>query len=120
MDNAPRKTSFFAGFKELGKAYDDLAVRIAWKGACDYERKNYAADEQTVTMAVLHALMTGLETTILMRGTDSSDGSVYKLMFLIDTHYRSMLFAAKYAASPQKFAPQNKRTICEGYPNIFD
>jgi hypothetical protein len=115
----PTKDEFFPEFKKLGKGYDDRAARIAWKGACDYERKNYAADEQTVTMAVLHALMTGRETTILTRDHDLMD-QFYKLIFLIDTHYRSMLFAAKYAASPHEFTPQSKRMICEGHPNIFD
>jgi hypothetical protein len=115
----PTKEEFFAGFKRLGKAYDDRAARIAWKGACDYDRKNYAADEQTVTMAVLHALMTGRETTILTRDHDLMD-QFYKLIFLVDTHYRSMLFAAKYVASPQEFTSQSKRTICEGNPDFFD
>jgi hypothetical protein len=116
---APIKDEFFPGFKKLGNAYDDRAARIAWKGACNYGRKNYATDEQTVTMAVLHALMTGQETTILTRDHDLMD-QFYKLMFLIDTHYRGMLFAAKYAAAPQVFAAQSKRTICEGWPNAFD
>lgn len=115
----PTKEEFFSGFKKLGRAYDDRAARIAWKGACDYERKNYAADEQTVTMAVLHALMTGRETTILTRDHDLMD-QFYKLIFLVDTHYLSMLFAAKYAASPREFAPQSKRTICKGHPDVFD
>jgi hypothetical protein len=115
----PTKEEFFPGFKRLGKVYDDRAARIAWKGACDYDRKNYAADEQMVTMAVLHALMTGRETTILTRDHDLMD-QFYKLVFLIDTHYRSMLFAAKYAAAPHEFASQSKRMICEGHPDFFD
>ena len=94
----PTPVEFFPAFKKLGRGYDDRAARMAWKGACDYDKKNYAADEQLVTMAVLHALMTGRETTILPRDHDLMD-QFYKLIFLIDTHYRSMLLAKKYATS---------------------
>jgi hypothetical protein len=44
--------------------------------------------------------MTGRETTILTRDHDLMD-QFYKLIFLIDTHDQSMLFANKYVASPQ-------------------
>lgn len=115
----PTPVDFFPAFKKMGRGYDDRAARMAWKGACDYDKKNYAADEQLVTMAVLHSLMTGRETTILTRDHDLMD-QFYKLIFLIDTHYRSMLFANKYVSTPEDYRLQNRRTICEGHPELLD
>lgn len=115
----PTKEEFFAGFKKADKTFGDRAARIAWKGYCDYERENYAADEQTVLMAVLHALMTGRETTVLTRDHDLME-QFYKLVFLIDTHYRAMLFAAEFTQHPERYKPQPKTSICEGHPDFFD
>src|SRR5262249_26077466 len=39
---------------------------------------------------------------------------------LIDTHYRGMLFAEKYLASPASYHPQNRRTIAENRPEFLD
>ncbi|WP_397568350.1 hypothetical protein [Schlesneria sp. T3-172] len=115
----PTKEEFFPGFKQTDRTFGDRAARMAWKGFCDYEKDNYAADEQTVVMAVLHGLMTGRETMILTRDHDLMD-QFYKLIFLIDTHYRSMLFASKYVADPEQYHTQQKQTVCEGYPDFFN
>jgi hypothetical protein len=115
----PSKGEFFRGFKGIDPSYDDRAFRIAWKGYQDYGKSNYAADEQLVTMAVLHALITGHETSIFTRDHDIME-QFYKLIQLMDTHYRSMLLAERYHASPDLYQPRIKATICEGYPNFFD
>ena len=115
----PNKDEFHSYFKSIGHEYDDRAVRFAWKGANDLGKKSFATDEQVVTMAVLHGLISGQETLILTRDHALMD-QFYKLLFLIDMHYRCMLFAEKYAAAPHNYRPQNKRTVCEGRPNLFD
>jgi hypothetical protein len=44
----------------------------------------------------------------------------YKLVFLIDTHYRGMLFADRFAMKPESFETKAKREVCEGHPDYFD
>lgn len=115
----PTRDEFQRGYKKVGPGYDDRAARMGWKGYTDYEKPNYAADEQLVTMAVLHALMTGRETTILTRDHDIME-QLYKLVFLIDTHYRGMLFAERYAAASGAYESRSKRVVVEGRPDFAD
>ncbi|MBO0700328.1 MAG: hypothetical protein J2P46_18155, partial [Zavarzinella sp.] len=116
---SPMKEEFHRGYKALGPGFNDRAVRLGWKGYTDYEKPNYPADEQLVTMAVLHGLMTGRETTVLTRDHDLME-QFYKLVFLIDTHYRGMLFADLYTAAPGAFDARGKRDVCEDHPDFFD
>jgi hypothetical protein len=52
-------------------------------------------DEALVYLAVEHALTTGKQTLILTRDADVEE-QFFKLLWLIDTHYRAMLLADRY------------------------
>ncbi len=53
-------------------------------------------DEALVYLAVEHALTTGRQSVILSPDADVQE-QFYKLLWLIDTHYRSMLLGDRYA-----------------------
>jgi len=55
---------------------------------------NYT-DEALVYLAVEHALTTGKQTLVLTRDADVEE-QFFKLLWLIDTHYRGMLLADRY------------------------
>lgn len=59
-------------------------------------------DEDLVTRAVLHGIATGNEVTILTTDRGIQE-QFYKLVYLIDTNYRSMLIAKKYVEQPRNF-----------------
>lgn len=52
-------------------------------------------DEVLVYLAVSHAITTGKLTVVLTRDTDVEE-QFFKLLWLIDTHYRAMLLADRY------------------------
>jgi len=52
-------------------------------------------DEEVVYTALAHALRTGSETFVLTKDEDLLD-QLYRLVYLVDTHYRSMLIADAY------------------------
>jgi hypothetical protein len=62
---------------------------IATKAAGNY------TDEALVYLAVEHALTTGKQTLVLTRDADVEE-QFFKLLWLIDTHYRGMLLADRY------------------------
>ena len=55
----------------------------------------FQTDETLVYLAIEHALSTGKQTLILTRDADVEE-KFYKLIWLIDTHYRGMLLADDY------------------------
>jgi hypothetical protein len=59
-------------------------------------------DECLVVMAAMYAIITGQEVTIFS-GDPAVLDQFYKFMWLLDTHYRSMLLADRYAADPLLF-----------------
>jgi hypothetical protein len=61
------------------------------------------ADEVLVVTAFLQALAFGQEVLILTRDSDLQE-QFYKMQWLLDTHYRSMLLAEWYANDPGAFA----------------
>jgi hypothetical protein len=61
-----------------------------------------ATDEALVYLAVEHAITTGKQTLVLTRDADVED-QFFKLLWLVDTHYRGMLLATRYAADPSAF-----------------
>lgn len=83
----------------------DRGWQLAVKGKDDSEKPNFLADESTVVRAVTMALATGRETTILTRDTDVIE-QFYKFIYLLDTHYRSMLIASAYHTQPLNFREQ--------------
>lgn len=62
-------------------------------------------DEALVYLAVEYALSTGRETKILTRDADVFE-QFYKLIWLIDTHYRGYLLARHYLANFAAFRPR--------------
>jgi hypothetical protein len=62
-------------------------------------------DEALVYLAVHHALTTGRPTQILTADADVEEQFV-KLLWLMNTHYRGMLMAKRYAADFASFRPR--------------
>lgn len=62
---------------------------IATKGPGNF------TDEALVFLAVEHALTTGKQTLVLTRDADVEE-QFFKLLWLIETHYRAMLLADRY------------------------
>jgi hypothetical protein len=56
-------------------------------------------DEALVVMAVFDAIHSGRETVILSSDEDVLE-EFYKTVWLVDTHYRAMLFADRYHSNP--------------------
>ena len=63
-------------------------------------------DEALVYLAVHHALTTGRRTQILTADGDVEEQFV-KLLWLMNTHYRGMLIAKRYAADFASFRPRS-------------
>jgi hypothetical protein len=72
------------------------AQEKAKRGAISY------ADEELVYVAVAEALRTGRETIILTKDEDLLD-QFYRLIYLLDSHYRSMYIAKAYLADIGSF-----------------
>jgi hypothetical protein len=78
------------------------AQLLARKGANAKVPTHRYNDEAFVVTAIVDAICTGRETVILTSDEDVYD-QFFKLNWLIDTHYRSMLLAEQYEANPEKF-----------------
>jgi hypothetical protein len=77
-------------------ALGERGYLFAKKGASEQAKgTRSSADEETVYCAIAHALRTGRQTVILTRDEDLID-QFYRLIYLLDTHYRSMLIAETY------------------------
>jgi hypothetical protein len=75
---------------EVQKYLDQRGRLIATKPA------GKLTDEALVYLAVEHALTTGKQTLVLTRDADVEE-QFFKLLWLIETHYRGMLLADSYA-----------------------
>ena len=84
----------------------DRGLLLARKGIEDISKDNFATDEQLVVFTLVHALLTGRESSILTADSDLLE-QFYKCCFLIDTHYRSMLIAENYLSTPGNFLSQS-------------
>lgn len=76
--------------------------RLAQKGMAESKNINFGADEELVVWAVVSAVLSGRETVILTRDTDVME-QFYKMVYLLDTHYRSCLIAHAVSLFPSKF-----------------
>jgi hypothetical protein len=78
-------------------------------------------DEALVYLAVHHALTTGRPTQILTADGDVEEQFV-KLLWLINTHYRGMLIAERYAADFGSFRPRRfpERFWSKGGDELFE
>jgi hypothetical protein len=89
---------------------DNFGLRtqlLAGKGANAKINAHKLNDEITVVLAIADAIRTGRETVILTRDEDVYE-QYYKCLWLIDTHYRAMLLAEKYAADPFAYHPARR------------
>jgi hypothetical protein len=85
---------------QLQRRVGDRGVVLATKGVKDHEKRNYSADEDLVVSAVTYAIVTGIETSILTRDRDPLE-QFRKLVYLLGTHYRSLLVAESFVDSPE-------------------
>lgn len=65
----------------------------------------HLTDEALVYLAASHAISTGRQTLVLTEDADVEE-QFFKLLWLVETHYRGMLLADKYAADPGAFRTQ--------------
>jgi hypothetical protein len=72
------------------------------KGSESKGAKHPFADEELVVVAFFYAICCGKEVLILTRDADVQE-QFYKMQWLLDTHYRSMLLADRYADAPEAF-----------------
>jgi hypothetical protein len=75
---------------------------LAKKGGTAEGSPNFFADEILVYLAMETGIKTGREVMILSKDEDVLE-QFYKLQWLLDTHYRSMLLADLYAREPDRF-----------------
>jgi hypothetical protein len=78
----------------------DRGTVLAKKGLAEYAKPNLSADEDLVVTAVAYAITTGHETSILTRDRDPLE-QFRKFIYLVDTHYRSLLIAESFVDTPE-------------------
>lgn len=78
------------------------AQLVAISGANVKVKENKYHDEQILMLAITDAIFAGQETAFLTKDEGAYE-QFYKALWLLDTHYRSMLFAERYAANPDAF-----------------
>lgn len=88
----------------LRKRFGARALRLAISGDGGKIAAHRYHDEAIVTIAIIHALVTGQNTIVLTRDENVLE-QFRKTCWLIDTHYRSMLMATIYARDPFAFMP---------------
>ncbi len=75
---------------------------LANKGFKENHSQTYYTDEALVYLAMSTGIATGTRVIILTKDEDVLE-QFYKLQWLLDTHYRSMLLAERYASDPASF-----------------
>lgn len=88
-----------------GKFHNEIGPRgylLAKKGHEAEGSPNFFTDEILVYLAMKTGIETGQDVVIMSKDEDILE-QFYKLQWLLDTHYRSMLFADAYAAAPSRF-----------------
>ncbi len=87
----------------LQRDFGDRAYFLAQKGRRGSGKTpTYYTDEEVVFTAVISALRTGRETVIVTADEDLLD-QLYRLIYLLDSHYRSMLIADVYVEDFGRF-----------------
>jgi hypothetical protein len=97
LGQSPTNDQFLA---EIQSNLGRRGFLIAKKGLEAANSPNKLTDEHLVVMAVLTAIMRGTEVFIVTRDPDVLE-QYYKLLCLMKEHYRAMLVAERYAASPE-------------------
>ncbi|MFJ2957079.1 hypothetical protein [Streptomyces sp. NPDC087270] len=93
------------------KVFGERAAKLSMKGIGDTR----GTDEKLVFAAIHRALSTGVSTIILTKDADIEE-QFFKLIWLLDTHYRSMLLADAYADCFSRFplAPVPQEVLDNG------
>ena len=99
---APGKEDLRDLMQELHKNLGPRGYMLAKKGGEKEGSPNFYTDEILVYLAMKTGIETGREVVILTKDEDLQE-QFYKLQWLLDTHYRGMLFADMYAADPSRF-----------------
>lgn len=114
------------GEKELRDLMRDLHEKLgprgymlAKKGAGREGSPNFYTDEVLVYLVMKTGIETGREVVILTKDEDLQE-QFYKLQWLLDTHYRSMLLADMYAADPSRFVTHPMPTEDPDLGEMFD
>jgi hypothetical protein len=88
--------------RRVQQAVGERGYLLAKKGLTPGPGSPAGADDEVVSLATMFALTTGRPTMILTKDEDLRE-QFYKLIWLLDTHYRATLFADSYAAAPSSF-----------------
>lgn len=95
----PDTAEVVAGVQKL---YGPRALLMAYKNGTVVVPDRRATDEYLVCAAAIHGLKTGEPTIVLTRDKDVFE-QFYKLWWVLDTQYRSMLMADAYASDPLRY-----------------
>ena len=102
--------------RELHNEIGPRGYVLAKKGATAEGSPNLFTDEILVYLAMRTGIETGREVVILSKDEDILE-QFYKLQWLLDAHYRSMLLADLYAREPGRFIsypmPKNNKDLEE-------
>lgn len=88
--------------EEIHQTYNSRGYLLANKGAKAEGAPNFYTDEALVFLAVLTGISTGRKVMILSKDEDIQE-QFYKLLWLLDTHYRGMLLADLFSSDPSRF-----------------
>jgi hypothetical protein len=88
--------------RRIQQAVGERGYLLGRKGLTRHPGAPAGADDEVVYLATAYALVTGKTTMILTKDEDLQE-QFYKLIWLLDTHYRATLLADYYAAAPWSF-----------------
>lgn len=88
--------------REMHEFFGARAYLLGKKGRAAEGSRNLFTDEKLVYAAIATALRSGRPTYILTKDEDIQE-QFYKLMWLLDTHYRGMLLASAFSQAPTQF-----------------
>ena len=109
---------------ELQQEVGERGFMLAKKGLAKVSCSNFAPDEILVGKALLEVLYAGREVVLVTKDEDIQE-QLYKLIFLLETHYRAMLFGEylyKVCAKPKQlrnsFRSGLRGCVCLGYREL--
>jgi len=115
----PSDGEFRGLMEELHNTIGPRGYMLAKKGDAAEGSPNFFTDEILVYLAMKTGIETGREVVILSKDEDILE-QFYKLQWLLDTHYRSMLLADLYTRDPDYFTthsmPKNNQDLEEMFP----
>jgi hypothetical protein len=103
--HTPNEAEREAIHKQVERQYGPRGLMLAKKGL-----SKIPTDESLPILAAEFALETGRVATVVTADADVLD-QFAKLLWLLDTHYRAMLLADRYAADFASFNPRSLRLV---------